>query len=220
MRARTETVVSHYKLLILALLVAFGIALQLSGSIDPFSLITAARQYADQLWLVALLVAVQAILFTVAAPGSSLVWVSATLYPPGTSVWIITTGTTVGSISAYLFSARLSSEWARKVENSRIYRLLRKESGFLTLFALRLMPGFPHSVINYSSGILNVELIKFIAAAFSGTAIKAYIYSELIYNVTTPGSMTRSIDPATVWPLLVLSLLILIAMLIKHYFES
>jgi uncharacterized membrane protein YdjX (TVP38/TMEM64 family) len=211
---------SHYKLLILILLVAFGIALQLSGCFDPLRLVTAARQYADQPWLIVLLVVVQTILFTIAAPGSSLVWVSAALYPPGASVWIITAGTTLGSITAYMFSAHLSYDWARKIESSNIYRLLQKESGFLTLFAFRLMPGFPHSIINYSSGILKVKFINFIPAAFAGTAIKAYIYSELIYNVTTPGSMTRSIDLATVWPLLVLSLLILIAMLIKHNFES
>lgn len=210
---------SHYKLLLLVLLVVSGIVLQLSGSIDSFQLLTVARQYADHPWLILLLITVQAILFTVAAPGSSLVWVSAALYPPPMSVLIITTGTTLGSICAYLFSAHLSLEWKRKVGTSRIYHLLQKESGFLTLFALRLMPGFPHSVINYSSGILSIKFLNFIPATLAGTVIKAYVYSKLIYYATTSGNVTRSIDLAAVWPMLVLSLLILAAVLVKHHLK-
>lgn len=210
---------SHYKLVLLIVLVLSGVAVQLSGSIDPVKLITVARQYAEHWWLAVLLVVIQTILFTFATAGSSMVWVSAALYPPLISTLIIAAGTTLGGISAYLFSAHLSTEWTHRVENSRIYRLLRNQGNFLTLLALRLMPGFPHSVINYSSGILKIKFINFIAATVTGTAIKTYVYSQLIYNATTPGSLTRSIDLTTVWPLAVLSLLILAAMFVKNFLE-
>lgn len=210
---------SHYKLALLILLVSLGVALQLSGYIDPVTLIPVARQYAEHGWLAVLLIVIQTLLFTFAAVGSSVVWVSAALYPPLISTLIITAGTTLGGISAYLFSAHLSREWTHKVEHSGIYRLLRKQGNFFTVLALRLMPGFPHSVINYSSGILKIRFINFIPATATGTAIKTYVYSQLIYNATTPGSLTRSIDLTTVWPLLVLSLLILAAMFVKGFLE-
>ena len=159
-------------------------------------------------------------MFTFATAGSSMIWVTGALFTPAISTLVITAGTTLGGISAYMFSAHLSEEWVNKVENSGIYRLLQKESGFLTMFALRLMPGFPHSVINYSAGILKIRLAAFIAAAILGTAAKTYIYSVVIYNATSPGTITDSIDVSTVWPLLAVSLLTLSAIFLKHLLKN
>ena len=211
---------SHYKIIILVALIALGIILQISGSIDSEQLVTVARQYADHWWMGILLVAIQAVLFTFAMAGSSLLWIIAALFPPVISTVIIAAGTTLGAVSAYLFSERLSVEWSQKVKNTRIYKLLQNEGNFFTLFALRVMPGFPHSVINYSSGILKIKFIEFIPAAIVGTAIKTYVYSALIYNATTPGALTSTINLSTVWPLLALSLLILAAIVAKHYLHN
>ena len=210
----------HYKLIILIILISLGVALQLTGTVDAERLITVARQYADHWWLAVLLVVIQAVLFTFAMAGSSMLWIIAALFTPVISTVIIAAGTTLGAVSAYLFSERLSDEWTQKIKYSRIYQLLQTESNFFTLFALRVMPGFPHSVINYSSGILKIKFINFIPAAIAGTAIKTYVYSVLIYNATTPGALTSTIDLSTVWPLLVLSLLILAAVFVKHYLDN
>lgn len=215
-----KSVLSHYKLFILIILVGLGIILQLTGSIDPEQLIAVARQYADHWWLAVLLVAIQTVLFTFALAGSSLIWIAAALFPPLTSTAIITAGTTLGSVSAYLFSQRLSVEWTQKIINTRIYKLLHKEGNFLILYALRMMPGFPHSVINYSSGILKIKFINFIPAAMFGTAVKTYVYSVLIYKTTTPGTLSNSIGISTVWPLLLLSLLILTGVIVKYYLDN
>ena len=210
----------HYKFIVLLILVGLGLALQQTGAIDLEGLIIFARQYADRWWLGVLLVVIQTVLFTFAMAGSSIVWITAAIFTPVTSTAIIASGTTLGGISAYLFSERLSEEWTQKIKFSRIYQLLQKESNFFTLFALRLMPGFPHSVINYSCGILKTRLINFIPAAIAGTAIKTYVYSLVIYNATTPEALTSTIDLSTVWPLLVLSLLILAAVFVKRYLRN
>ncbi len=207
---------SHYKPAILITLVALGIFLQLSGLVDYEQLILLSRKYADQWWLAVLLVLIQTIMFTFAAAGSSMIWITGILFTPVTSTLVITAGTTLGGISAYVFSAHLSEEWITRVEQSGIYRLLQKESGFPVLFALRLMPGFPHSVINYSGGILKIRLPVFIASAMLGTAAKTYVYSVLLYNATSPGAVTAAIDLSTVWPLLAFSLLILSSVLLKR----
>lgn len=214
------TVLPHYKPAVLIILIALGVFLQLSGLIDYEQLISLARDYADRWWLAVLLVLIQTILFTFAAAGSSMIWVTGALFAPITSTLLITAGTTLGGISAYKFSAHLSEEWVTRVENSAIYRLLKKESGLLTMFALRLMPGFPHSVINYSAGILKIRLPAFIAAAIAGTAIKTYVYSTLIYHATSPDTVTGSLDISTVWPLLALSLLTLSAVILKRLLKN
>jgi uncharacterized membrane protein YdjX (TVP38/TMEM64 family) len=210
----------HYKLIILVILVGLGLALQQTGAIDLEGLIILARQYANRWWLGVLLVVIQTVLFTFAMAGSSMLWITAALFTPVTSTVILVAGTTLGGISAYLFSERLSEEWTKKIKYSRIYKLLQKESNFFTLFALRLMPGFPHSIINYSCGILKTGLIHFIPATISGTAIKTYVYSVVIYKVTTPDTLTSSINLASVWPLLALSMFILAVITVKHYLNK
>jgi uncharacterized membrane protein YdjX (TVP38/TMEM64 family) len=213
---KPETPLPHYKAAILIALVALGVFLELSGLVDYEQLILLAREYADQWWLAVLLVLIQTIMFTFATAGSSMIWITGVLFTPFTSTLVITTGTTLGGISAYMFSAHLSEEWVTRVEQSGIYRLLQKESGFLVQFALRLMPGFPHSVINYSAGILKIRLAVFISSTLLGTAAKTYVYSVLLYNATSPGAVTASIDFSTVWPLLAFSLLILSSVLLKR----
>lgn len=210
----------HYKLIILVILVGLGLALQQTGAVDLEGLLILARQYADRWWLGVLLVVIQTVLFTFAMAGSSIVWITAAIFTPATSTAIIASGTTLGGISAYFFSERLSEEWAQKIKFSRIYQSLHKESDFFTLFALRVMPGFPHSVINYSCGLLKTRLISFILAAFAGTAIKTYVYSIVIYNVTTPDTLTSSINFSSVWPLMALSMLILAVIAVKHYLKN
>ena len=59
-----------------------------------------------------------------------------------------------------------------------------------------------------------------IPAAIAGTIIKSYVYSKLVYTATTPGALSRTIDVQTIWPLFALSILILCAMLAKHYLEK
>ena len=197
------------KLFILALLVAAGVALQLSGQFDLRELLSLAREHADKWWLYALLVIIQTALFTFALPGSSMVWITAVIAPPLTATVVITAGTTLGSIAAYMFSARLSEEWRHTVRNSRVYKLLKHEDSFFRLFALRIMPGFPHSVINYSAGLLRLKLVKFIPAAIAGTAVKNYLYSVLIFNAASSGDRLSRIDISALWALFALSVIIL-----------
>ena len=204
------------KLFILALLVAGGIALQLSGQFDLRELVSLAREHADKWWLYALLVTIQTVLFTFALPGSSLVWITAVIVPPLTATIVITAGTTLGSMAAYMFSARLSDEWRQTISGSRVYRLLKQEDSFFRLFALRIMPGFPHSVINYSSGLLRLKLVKFIPAAVAGTAVKNYLYSVLIFNAASSGERLDRIDISALWALFALSLIILAFGIIWH----
>ena len=199
------------------MLVFVGIALQVSGTIDARQIISLAREYAGVWWLGVLLIAIQVVLFTFALAGSTLIWIIAALFTPFTSTVMITTGTTLGGVMAYLFSNKMSDEWVRKAQDSRVYQLMREKGDLYTLLALRLMPGFPHSVINYSAGILKVGLTRFVPATIAGSAIKSYVYSSVIYNATLMENSTGDIEFSDIWPLLALSLLILAGIAVRNY---
>lgn len=139
-----------------------------------------------------------------------------TAVPTRHGYFILTAGATLGGIGAYWFSQRLIDEWVEKIENSHAYKLLHKQDNFFTLFALRVFPAFPHSLVNYSSGILKVKLSHFIFAAMLGIGIKSYIYADVIYSATTSASLNELMNISTYGPLLLLSVLTFVGIFIKY----
>lgn len=203
------------KLIIIAMLIAAGILLEVIGLLDAEKMLVVARGYSDQWWLVLVLILLQTAMFTFALAGSFFLWIVAPLYPPAMATFILAAGGTLGGITAYFFSKRLTDDWVVKIEKSHAYKLLQKNDNFFTLFALRVFPAFPHSVVNYSSGILNLKLSHFISAAILGISIKSYIYSKVIYNATTSASLDDLLDISTYGPLVLLSVVILAGVLIN-----
>ncbi|MBT8134843.1 MAG: VTT domain-containing protein [Gammaproteobacteria bacterium] len=204
------------KLVIVALMISAGIALEFAGLLDAEEMLGIAREYSDQWWLVLVLILLQTLLFTFALAGSFFLWVVAPLYPPAMATFILAAGGTLGGICAYLFSNRLTDDWISRIENSQTYKLLHKQDNFFVLFALRVFPAFPHSLVNYSSGILKVKLSHFILAAIAGLSIKSYIYSVVIYNAAASASIDDLLDISTYGPLILLSLISLAGVFIKY----
>ncbi len=204
------------KLLIVAMLIIAGILLEVAGLLDAEEMLGIAREYSDYWWLVLILIALQMALFTFALAGSFFLWIVAPLYPPVMSAFILAAGATLGGVSAYFFSQRLTDEWILKIEASRTYTLLQKQDNFFVLFALRVFPTFPHSLINYSAGILKVKLSHFIAATILGISIKSYIYSNVIYNATSSATIGNLLDVSTYGPLILLSVITLAGVFIKY----
>jgi len=204
------------KILILVVLVATGFTLQLAGLLDAEKILAIAREFSQHWWLVPVLILLQGILFSFALAGSLFLWVAAPLYPPAMSTFILSAGATLGGLGAYLLSRCLSDDWVGKIENSRTYHLLREQDNFFTLFAMRVFPGFPHSLINYSSGILRVNLGHFISAAILGVSIKSYLYASVIHGATRTESLESLLDLSTIGPLILLSVLSLLGVLVNY----
>lgn len=200
---------------VILILIITGIVLELSGLLDTAKWLIVAREYNDRWWLVIVLILLPAFMFTFALAGSLFLWIVAPLYPPLISAFILAVGGTLGGVMAYFFSQRLTDDWISKVENSHTYRLLHKHDNFFTLFAFRVFPAFPHSLINYSSGILQVKLSHFIVAGLLGISIKSYIYSKVIYSATTSASIDELLNISTYGPLILISAITLAGVAIK-----
>lgn len=206
---------SHAKrLLLIGLLIVTGLGLEIAGAFDVRQLLEIARGLTQHWWLALILILAQALLFTFALAGSLFLWIAAPLYPPLTATLILACGGTLGGIGAYYFSRYLTADWKRRIENSRSYRLLHRRDNFFTLFAMRVFPGFPHALVNYSAGILRARLDHFVVAAMLGISIKSFLYARVIHRTSSELSIEVLLDWRVLTPLVVLAALSLGGILI------
>ncbi len=204
------------KLILILVLLSAGLILQLTGLLDAAYLLDLTRDLARGWWLVLLLILAQSLLFTFALAGSLFLWIVAVLYPPPLAALILAAGGTLGGLGAYFFSRYLTADWKRRIEASRGYRLLHSRGDFFSLFAMRIFPGFPHALVNYSAGILRARIDHFVIAAMLGIFIKSYLYARAIFPASSDLSLLVLLDFSILAPLLVLALLSLMAFVVTR----
>jgi uncharacterized membrane protein YdjX (TVP38/TMEM64 family) len=200
-----------WPLALLGALVALGLAAHALGLVDSRVALAWARVHAVQWWFPGALVALQVLLFTFGLPGSAVLWLAAPLYAPPAATAILTAGGCLGALAAHRFAHRLTGASQQWLQASRGYRILQRESDLLMLCALRLAPGFPHSVINYAAGTLRVRRAPFLASAAIGFAIKSWVYATVIDRALAAGRPTDLLAPGALWPLAVAVLVALLA---------
>ena len=210
----------RWRLLVLLALLVFGLAADWFGWVDWRALLALSRRHADEPWLPIALIAVQAALFTFALPGSLVIWPLAALYSPTAATALFLCGGTVGALGAYQFSSRLSRQWRVHIQKHRVYRTLARRGNFMAMAALRLFPGFPHSVINYSAGLLALPRGAFLAAAALGMGIKFYLYARAIHHATAAQSLTELARAETLIPLALLSALFAVGQLVRERWQA
>lgn len=204
------------KLLIVVCLITLGIVLEIAGLLDAGKLLAVAREFTQYWWLIPVLILAQTVLFTFALAGSVFLWIVAPLYTPATAAFILAAGAALGGLGAYLFSGYLTEEWKARIHDSRSYKLLQAQDNFLSLFAMRIFPGFPHSLVNYSAGILNAKLSHFLLAAVLGVGIKSYLYARVINSASDSLSLDVLMDVSVIGPLVLLSMLSALGVYINY----
>jgi uncharacterized membrane protein YdjX (TVP38/TMEM64 family) len=207
---------TRIRLLLVLLLVLLGIAMELNGYTDIPRLVATARELSQHWWLVVVLILAQALLFTFALAGSLFLWIAAPLYSPPMATLILAAGGTLGGLGAYWFSRYLTADWRHRIENSPGYRLLREQDNFLTMFALRVFPAFPHAIVNYSAGMLKARPAQFIVAAVLGISIKSYLYASVIHTASNDMNFDVLLDLRVYGPLVALSLASLTAVIANY----
>jgi uncharacterized membrane protein YdjX (TVP38/TMEM64 family) len=190
-----------WPLTVLAALVVIGIGVLAVDLVDARAALDWARGYAAHWWFALALVLLQVLLFTFALPGSAVLWLAAPLFAPATATAILTAGGCGGALAAYVFARRLTGRSLARLQASRGFRLLQREGGFLLLSALRLAPGFPHSVLNYGAGTLRLPLAPFLASAAIGFTAKAWVFSSAIDAALAADRPADLLAAWTLWPL-------------------
>lgn len=204
-----------WPLIALAALVALGIALEVLGLIDWRAALEWARGYPAGWGLAAALILLQIAMFTFALPGSTIVWVAAVLYPAPMATLILTAGGTAGALAAYVFARRLGRVSTVQAREQRLYRVLEAQGDFLTLCALRVLPGVPHSLINYTAALLRLGLPRFLTATALGFAVKSFLYSTAIGQVVESATYSDIIRTETLGPLAAIALILLFGRVVR-----
>ena len=209
----------YWRPLVLFALVVLGIILYLLDVFDFDQILKVAQNYAQHWWTATVLVALQALLFTFALPGSLFLWVVALIYAPFTATIILVTGSTLGALGAYWFARWESVTWVAQIRQNRFFHVLEKRGDFLTLSTLRILPSFPHSVINYGSGILRLPLGQFVGSSLVGFTMKNYLYTSAIHGAVTAADPSEVIRLEIIGPLVLLALLFGLAAYFRNYWS-
>lgn len=208
--------IKSFKLIVLGLLVLAGIVLHQAGILGERFFLEAGEHHLDRWWFPPLIILVSSLLYVFALPGSVMYVVAGLLYQPIHAMLIIIAGGVTGAIGAYFFSRSMSQATRQRVQSSKAFSIMKKHGDFATLSAIRILPGFPHSVTNYGSGILEIPLPRFIVTAAIGFAVKGYLYSSAIHQATHRADPESSGSFEMVIPLVLLAVLFLLGKILRR----
>ncbi len=212
---------ANLKILVLIAIIAAGIAAQKLDLLNLNHALVEIENISDFWWLPIAMVLAQVIFYLAALPGSVFMWTIGVIYPPFTATILFAAGGVAGSLAAYFLSAEISTVWTRNLSRSRIFKSLQENSGFLQLLALRCLPGFPHSIINYSAGILKLRMPGFITSTVIGFTVKGYIYCSAIYTAFHFEDVARPLSSIrTLFPLLALVIFSLAGVIIRKKYVN
>lgn len=152
---------------------------------------------------------IMAITLAIGLPGSIGLWLIAPFYPPLVATVMLTLSSVVGALGAYQIAARAGQRWNPQGLTLKVMQMLEKRSDLMTQCALRILPGFPHSVINFAAGLRSISLKTYLLAAALGLSIKWGVYSSAIYGALEAIEEEDALQFEVVLPLIALALLLL-----------
>lgn len=173
---------------LLAALIVVGLGVSFLGPWTPAELVVWGARWAGEPIVLVGLIALQAALFTFALPGSVMLWLIAPFHPTPVAVLALVCGSVAGAVGARAFAHYMGRDAADAGPRAaRVVTLLRRHSDLATQIALRALPGFPHSVVNYAGGVLELPVGRFALAAAVGLSVKWGVYVAVIRGMTTAG---------------------------------
>ncbi|TVP81741.1 VTT domain-containing protein [Thioalkalivibrio sp.] len=209
----------HWGVLLLLTLVAVGLVLATWHARDLTVLLEKGEQIADRPAAMVAVVVLMIVLFAFALPGSLGLWLIAPFHPPVVSVAMLLVGSVLGALGAHTVSHRLGKRWSPGASAERLVEFLSHRSDLLTQSALRVLPGFPHSFVNYAGGVLGLPRGTFLLAALLGLTVKWGVYATAVHGAVEAIETGDALQPQTVLPLFVLAALLLLGGLVRKRIE-
>ncbi|WP_028484558.1 VTT domain-containing protein [Thioalkalivibrio sp. ALE17] len=203
---------------VLVLLIALGIGSALWMG-DPARLLAWGETFAGGPWATAGLVLLMALMLVFALPGTLVIWLIAPFHPPLVAVGLLLIGSTSGAWGAYRVAARLARTERDGREDNWLTDFLRRHGHVATQMALRVFPGFPHSMINYAGGALGLPLGGFMLAAVLGLAVKWGVYATAIHEATDAIATGEVLQARTLLPLVVLAVFLLLGSVLRYWIQ-
>ncbi len=155
-----------------------------------------------------------------ALPGSVFFFVTPFLYSPLASTAILTIGSAMGTTAGYVAARYVGGPWVERYTHARITTFLRRHSSFGMLFAIRMVPGSQHGIINYSGGLLKLPFGRFFSATMLGIAIKAFLYTAALQGSVNALSIRDALTLPTMVALLAFTAVGVGGHLLKRRWEN
>jgi len=194
---------------LLPVLVVLGLVLAAWQPLGLEPLLAWGERIGTSWWFLVLLMVVMALLFTFGLPGGLGLWLVAPFNHPLLSTIVLVIASTVGALGAYRLALHLRRDWQPGSASGRVVEALR-HGDMLTLLAMRMLPGFPHSLINFASGALRLPLLPFIAATVLGLVVKWGVYATAVHGIADAVEAGDAVNVGTVVPLFALVMLTLL----------
>ncbi|OWV30046.1 TVP38/TMEM64 family protein [Halomonas campaniensis] len=163
---------------------------------------------------------IMAVTLAIGLPGSIGLWLIAPFYPPIIATVMLTLSSVVGALGAYQIAARAGKNWNPSGLTLKVMKMLEQRSDLMTQCALRILPGFPHSVINFAAGLRGISLKTYLLAATLGLAVKWGVYSSAIYGALEAIEEENALQFDVVLPLIALAILLLIGAWYRRRIEA
>jgi uncharacterized membrane protein YdjX (TVP38/TMEM64 family) len=196
---------------VLAALLVAGFIAGRTGMVDWEWMLTQSERAAGNWWAPPVIVVAMAAFYLLGLPGSVFFWIAGLLYHPLPATVIITMGGVLGSMGAAVFARKMTRPTAGKPRSdSALLRFMSRHGDIPTLFAIRAMPFFPHSIINYGAGVLAIHPGKFFIATALGFIVKGFVYASAIHGATEADEISDLLDAGVFFPLLILAVLLVI----------
>lgn len=160
--------------------------------------------------------AIMALTLTVGLPASIGLWLIAPFYPPPVAVPMLVLGSLGGALGGYALSRRIGQRWRPGGLTRRVIQLLEARCDVLTQCALRVLPGFPHAVINYAAGLRQLPLRGFITALVLGLGVKWAVYASAIYHTLSAADREQVLTAGLLMPLVALAMLLLVGSWVRR----
>ncbi len=198
------------KLWILPALILIGALVSIWQPFSLEELLSWGRAASANPLIVAAIVLAMILLFAFGLPGSFGLWLIAPFQPPLVATVLMVLGSVLGALGAYALSRRMRGDWEPSGFPGKVVTLLENRGGIMTQTALRILPGFPHSVINFAGGLLLLPLLAFTISAVVGLTVKWGVYATAVHGLADAVETGNVIQASTLYPLLVLSALLLL----------
>lgn len=209
----------HWRLVALGASILMAILLWVWQSPD----LSAFRHWAEQashhpLTMLAVML-VMAVTLAVGLPGSIGLWLIAPFHPPWLATLMLIGGSVGGALGAYVLAARFRQRVVPRGLTKRVMDVMSRRSDAFTQCAFRVLPGFPHSVINYAAGLLHLPLRTFVIAAIIGLGVKWAVYASAIHGALEAVESGDALTPDVILPLVALAALLLLGAWVRHIIE-
>lgn len=179
-----------------------------------------ADEASDKPLVIVSVILIMAVTLALGLPGSIGLWLIAPFHGPLVATAMLVAGSVSGALGAYYLSSRLGGRLASSGFTHKVMGKLAKRGDFLTQCALRILPGFPHSVVNFAAGLLRLPLGTFVMAAVIGLGVKSAVYASAIHGALEAVEGEEVVGFDVVLPMVALTLLVLIGAWLRRRIEA